>query len=132
MPDLATCSYTGFTPAMGVPVRISIGVPRFRLSYHKAGSGWVTIPELYPRPEYVQMPRDERDTFRRRYQADLKGRTEAIRRRLDDTSRDYEGRLVLLCFEKAVTGVLDCHRRMFAEFWELLTGDEVPEIGNGR
>lgn len=37
--------------------------------------------------------------------------------------------LILLCFERRARSGANCHRRRFAEYWELHTGEIIPEIG---
>jgi hypothetical protein len=108
-----------------VPVRITLGSPRWKLPYALVGS----IKALAP----------TRDLFARRgsthfesdYVAQLDGHgVEVLSSAVDALSRQHGGRgLVLLCFEDVrVLGESSCHRRMFARWWEARTDQRVPEL----
>jgi hypothetical protein len=106
---------------MGRPIRISLARPRYRTSIESDDRLW----DLTPRPSYFRAPLEE---FDRRYIAQLdRVGVKSLReqfRVLDD------GRpLILLCFERNVRSGADCHRRRFAEYWELHTGEIIPQIG---
>jgi hypothetical protein len=119
-PSLATCSYFEYKPEMGQAVRISLGLPRF----------WKTIPrltELNPPKKYFDA---KPWVFAPKYIEYLETITAyRIQEKIEGLQREFEGTLVLLCFEKNVRGPIDCHRRRFAEWWYLKTGEWVPELG---
>jgi hypothetical protein len=123
--DLATCSYKGFHPSMGIPVKTSVGKPRFKLSYEIHAE----MKTLAPRYNMLKMPYDE---YRYRYEKLLAAATAP---RLDDqfkmlmrTYKKYGDRLVLLCFEDVIEKGDWCHRRMFAKWWKTTTLRDVPEL----
>lgn len=123
MTRLATCSYREYRPEMGVPVRISLGRPRW----------WTTpipdsasIPELTPRGSYLNAPEPD---FLEAYDAQLsRYGTGHLQARFAAIAGVHGEPLVLLCFENLATGDL-CHRRQFAAWWYAETGQEVPEMG---
>jgi hypothetical protein len=119
---LATCSFADFKPSLGRPVRISLGRPKWPLRYELPD---VTFWPLTPRSDYFRAPPEE---FDRRYLARL-DRVGAERRREQFRVLDDGRPLILLCFERNVTSGADCHRRRFAEWWLLQTGEVIPEIG---
>ncbi|HUY98591.1 MAG TPA: hypothetical protein VMW47_13420 [Verrucomicrobiae bacterium] len=124
---LATCSYQAFGPEMGAAVRITRGAPRWRLPYQIAG----TIPELAPTAHEFGIK-------------DGAEFTAAYQERLSELGVDRitellkvavpHARIVLCCFETLGAVAPDvpqtylCHRRGFAEWWEVQTGDVVPEL----
>jgi hypothetical protein len=122
---IATCSWRGFRPEMGIAVGISRGVPTFPLDYR-----YVRLPILQPDGWMFSIASD--DEFNHEYRKKL-GRigTRRIAAELGAISSEAGGRtLVLLCFER-LEGPNDmrCHRRVFARFWEERTGQHVPELG---
>lgn len=123
MTSLATCSFYEFRPDMGQPVRISLGVPKFRLSWRLPS---VRLEELTPRGWYFRAPPE---VFARKFleQLDQVG-VDRLRGIFEDTL-EGDGPLVLLCFERDVRSGNDCHRRRFADWWQKNTGEFVPELG---
>jgi hypothetical protein len=120
---LATCSWRGYRPEMGVAVRITLGRP----------PRWFTHPHeevrlLAPRPRVFKL-KDDRE-FEAAYGQHLKAvGVERLMQRFQNLSEKHDGRrLVLLCFEASVE---DCHRGQFARWWESRTGQAVPELGRG-
>jgi hypothetical protein len=132
-PLFATCRFSEFDPSYGIPVRFTLGHPRFKLRYDLAGS-W---PAAAPDKAFINAPWSE---FRDRYYAklDLTGvdRFRQMARNLgietltlnSETDR-LDKPIVLLCFEKLWEPGIWCHRTMFGEWWELRTGEDVPEYG---
>jgi hypothetical protein len=134
--DLATCSYPEFTTDMGLPVRCSLGFPRYQLTYPI--DAW--LPELTPKPDYLRAPID---VYNRRFFGQLEEVGIPGFERLFDGLRkrfgDGEDRLVFLCFEQLGDRKKDgrinrsrgegCHRRGFASWWERKTGQSIPELG---
>jgi hypothetical protein len=112
---------------MGQAVRISLGLPRF----------WKTIPRLTelnpPRKYFDAKPW----VFAPKYIEHLDSiGPDHIQEQIRELQYEFvelqhkSGTpLVLLCFEKNVRGPIDCHRRRFAEWWYLKTGEWVPELG---
>ena len=131
LPELATCSYTGYQPEMGTAVKISSAAPRYiKMPAERYGNRehWIYLRELAPSASY----RDASDAvFLRAYTAHLEHLADQIEFKLRLIPVEH-GRLVLLCFEKDVSNPLACHRRVFAEWWEKRTGHEVPELGDGK
>ena len=134
--DLATCSYPEFKSEMGLPVRISLGYPRYKLNYELESKA--KLWALTPRRDYLSAPID---VYNERFTAQLE------RHGVDGINADVEEvkemfgaeRLVLLCFERLgrhpKTGKLPkstegCHRRDFARWYFDKTGDIIPELGS--
>ena len=126
-PPLATCSYFEYERPMGTAVRITRGTPRGSLSRWTDEPHWPTVRLLAPGAEYFHQGLSRED-FRDAYLADLNAagpvRIAAALREIRDTA----GQLVLLCFEKSAVAEEQCHRRIFAEWWETTTGQRVPEL----
>lgn len=124
MLDLFTCSYKEMRAPMGVPVRFTVGAPRFALQYplsHVFRGGTPTRAMLHlPKPAY-----------REAYFALLDGRgvTDLAGELLKIAEVEGQSRLVLLCFEDLGKPSLWCHRTLFGEWWKDRTGDEVRELG---
>lgn len=143
MSDLATCSYGEFKPEMGIPVRASLGLPRYVLPYTLDPRAKVW--EITPRNTYLKAS-DE--VYERSYLEQLEGYgVETIDRRFVQIASVMGGeRLVVMCFERlgakthsgiraglsdpAAGEALICHRRLFASWWEQQTGRVVPELGS--
>ncbi|MGW2320085.1 hypothetical protein [Streptomyces sp. NPDC001680] len=121
---LFTNRYQQFQPAQGVPVRITLGAPRFKLPYSLTHA----VRELAPRREYFTRPLLE---FTAAYRADLDqlGPARIAERLREIVNAEQDHRLVLLCFEDLADPKLWCHRRVFAAWWKDVTGDEVRELG---
>jgi hypothetical protein len=120
---LFTNRYQAFRPPQGVPVRITLGAPRFKLPYPLTRA----VRELAPRREYFSKSRGE---FTAAYRADL-DRLGVVRiaERLEEIAQaERDHRLVLLCFEDLSDPAQWCHRRTFASWWKEATGDEVREL----
>ncbi|WP_030826215.1 DUF488 family protein [Streptomyces hygroscopicus] len=124
MLTLFTNRYQAYQPPQGVPVRITLGAPRFRLAYQLRH----VVRELAPRKEYFSKPLPE---FTSAYRADLDrlGATWIAARLQEIAETEKEHRLVLLCFEDLTDPAQWCHRRIFAKWWKDVTGDKVRELG---
>ncbi len=124
MLTLFTNRYQAFQSSQGVPVRITLGAPRFKLSYSLTH----VVRELAPRREYFSKPLPE---FTAAYRGDLDrlGATRVADRLRQIAEADGDHRLVLLCFEDLSDAAQWCHRRIFATWWKDVTGDEVRELG---
>jgi hypothetical protein len=107
------------------PVAITRGSPKFPLRY--AVVDHVRI--LAPNAAEFEMTTD--DEFRTSYFGRLDDygveRLGRSLRRAWHVAGDPETGLVLLCFEDTWAGQA-CHRRDFAEWWELRTGQAVHEL----
>ncbi len=99
-------------------VRISIGNPRWKLPYELAGK----IPELMPTRDMLNLHYDYYKGF--------------YIRKLEETGIDkiklqlkpFGSKIILLCFENISKDDSWCHRRMFADWWEIKTGKKIPEL----
>jgi len=106
------------------PVGITLGEPKFPLHYELAGN----LRLLAPTRDSFGC-----EDFADRYLArlDAKGleRIEGVLRRYVHGYRARPGGhgVVLLCFECVQAGEF-CHRRLFADWWQAATGDEVHEL----
>ncbi|TVL91973.1 DUF488 family protein [Streptomyces sp. SAJ15] len=123
MLTLFTNRFQAFQRPQGVPVRITLGAPRFKLPYSLTHS----VRELAPRRDYLSQPEPE---FTAAYRADLDqlGPDRIAARLRQITQAEGDHRLVLLCFEDLAKPGLWCHRRVFAAWWKGVTGDEVREL----
>jgi hypothetical protein len=102
-----------------VPVRTSIGGPRFPITYGPL----VYMKELAPFGLRELAEDAFAEAYRRRL--DTIG-VERLGRRFAEISEAHDDRgLALLCFEPS--GAF-CHRRVFARWWEEQTGQTVPEL----
>jgi len=123
MTGLATCSYAEFRPEMGVPVRISLGRPRW---WRTSIPDSAFVPEITPRGWYFHASDDD---FLAAYDAQLDSYgPELIQARFDGIAAEHGEPLVLLCFEQLATGPW-CHRTRFALWWHGRTGQSILELG---
>lgn len=123
--NLVTCSYKALrsaptTDTSPVPVRISVGAPKF----WPGSESFPTVKALCP---YGLLGIADDDLFVSAYCERLdKYGVESIAEALRGIQDAYPNRpLALLCFED-----LDhdwCHRRVFADWWQRNTGKEIPE-----
>ncbi|MFF3665428.1 hypothetical protein [Microtetraspora malaysiensis] len=122
---IATCTYQEFVPAMGHPVRTTVGHPRFPLAYQLAGHARL----ITPLGTMLGRPLDAYTLLYRRHLA--ASGVDAIRAELAEIAARHEaGRpLVLLCFDKLDKPGNWCHRSQFAAWWTEHTGEPVPELG---
>jgi hypothetical protein len=111
-----------YMPAGFVPVRTSVGAPRFI----PAARQWPFASEIAP---YGLTKISDRGEFVQKYRARLeKHGVDAIRLKLAGIAADYEGKeLALCCFEDLATESW-CHRTLFAEWWAEQTGQVLREI----
>ena len=121
LPQLYTASYSDFDPAWGVPVRTSVGEPK-----------WWPEPLAHLRrvAPYGLREVTDQDEFARLYfeRLDNAG-PEAISDRLIALSATHQGRpLVLLCFEDLRRPGAWCHRRLLAAWIERNLCFAVPEL----
>jgi hypothetical protein len=106
---------------MGRPIRISLARPKYRTLIESDDRLW----DLTPHPSYFRSSPEE---FDRLYVAQL-DRVGVERLRQQFRVLDDGRPLILLCFERNPRSGADCHRRRFAEYWQLHTGEVIPEIG---
>jgi hypothetical protein len=123
---LTTCSFGEYRSEQGIPVRTSIGHPRFW-----RGEQLSLAPSLYPTRPMLVLPIDR---YEQQYRQILDSiGFDKIRGELERLVRvkpDEPPTLVLMCFEKLSKPGAWCHRRMFAQWWLEHTGEEVPELGS--
>lgn len=126
-PLFATCTYQEFDPSYGIPVRATVGYPRFKLRYQLSAN----MPDVAP-GKWFNSVSDEK--FIEMYFAKLDSVGVAAVRSEAEAIREAAHRItdpvVLLCFDKLWLHPEElCHRRLFAQWWEDHTGEEVPEFG---
>ena len=125
--DLATSRYQAadLIEASGrAAVGITLGYPRFKLRYPLIAN----LRQLAPTREMIQV--DDAHLFEEMY-----------RNRLDDlgvggvrelltmcVERANNERLAILCYEDLTKPGMRCHRRLFSAWWEVNTGESVPEL----
>jgi len=94
MTNLATCSYAEFRPEMGIPVRISLGRPRWWSGTLAVGA---LVTEITPRGWYLRRPEPE---YVEAYGEQLaRYGVEVIQTQFDAIDAEHGEPLVLLCFE---------------------------------
>ncbi|BDT39492.1 DUF488 family protein [Streptomyces yaizuensis] len=124
--EFATCSYPEFTPRMGVPIRATVGAPRYRLPYLLGGA----MPEAAPERWFMQQ---EYGPFRESLRAKLDKigveQFTSVAEAIASRAGQPDGRVVFLCFENGLNRKGWCHRAMLAEWLREQTGQEVPELG---
>lgn len=122
--ELFTHRYQDFEPSMGVPVRITLGAPRWTLPYALE----YRVREAAPSREYFGAGRPE---YQAAYMAQLDrhGHAFLASRFREIATAAGDPRLVLLCFEDLSKPDQWCHRRMFAAWWQGKTGAKVRELG---
>jgi hypothetical protein len=125
-----TCSYSEFDKHQDdvaglVPIRASVGYPRFRKPY-MTRMGYCR--DVTPRSSYLRAPYEE---FLTAFTAQLDAAGAAgINQALAKEARDHGGQHpVVLCFEDLGNPTNYCHRRLFADWWLTQTGEEVIELG---
>lgn len=127
-PLVATCSYKEFRDEMGLPVRTSVGFPRWHLPYS------LEFNMAAAAPAGALRKIGDRDVFVPAYRARLDGT--GAEKFLEDfraLSEANDGKtIVLLCFENPLNSSTWCHRTIFAEWFEEKTGIAVPEFGVHR
>jgi hypothetical protein len=121
--EVATAAYSAYVAGVGhgfVPVRTSVGVPKFA---GPAAREWPRCDELVPWGLLGNMPES---AFTARYRARLeKIGADRIRESLIAIHERHGHRpLMLLCFEPA--GAF-CHRRLVADLWQEWTGQTIDE-----
>ena len=131
--EFATCSYSEFRPEMGVPVRSSVGAPKF-FRY----SPIVRWDNTFPLPYMLRM--GKRDEFKEHYfrvldghgVEKLMGDAEFIltEYRLTPGANQHTNRLVVLCYEHPLSRSKWCHRSLWAEWMRANAGVEVTELGD--
>jgi hypothetical protein len=118
---LFTGRYATWKPGHGVPIRTTVGAPRF---WRHGPLDFVK--ELAPFGIFGKgLPTD---VARRRYLDRMEAKVDQSVAALADLTRQHPGeRLCVLCFEDVHAGQ-ECHRRWFAEWFEHRFGLEVPEV----
>lgn len=107
------------------PVGISIGKPRFRLSYEIREQCYSLAPKGY-------MLKMELEKFKPAYYEKLESigteKIISIIRRLSARAQEEGKELVLLCFEDVRVAEDWCHRTVFTEWWKENTGETIKEL----
>jgi hypothetical protein len=118
---LLTGRYQSWKPGDGVPVRSTVGYPKF----------WRHGPLLHAigiTPYGVFGKGLDHDTARAAYRQRLDLHAGAILSDLAEIARTHRGQpVVVLCFEDVHAGQI-CHRRWFAEWFEERYGIAVDEL----
>lgn len=109
---------------MGVPVRTSVGYPRFtwngpKLEYARICAPHGIFGTTTDRQAYLAAYRDHLNA----HAGEVSSQLARIAQAHSDT------RLVLLCFERLDQPGKWCHRTTLASWLEERTGLEVPELG---
>jgi hypothetical protein len=111
---------------MGIPVRTTVGAPRFKLAYQLAGHAKLITPT---RP-MLGLPRGAYEvSYRGLLNAAGAERIHAELAAIHAAAGRPAAALVLLCFDRLDKPGEWCHRSMFADWWLEHTGQEVPELG---
>ena len=108
-----------------VPVGVTLGRPRFKVDY-----AYVYLRLLAPQKYMWGKSHEEFSRLYRQYLEQIG--FARIKAELEDISIGHGDKdLILLCFEDVHKGE-NCHRRVFAEWWQEKTGEEVPEVGEPK
>jgi uncharacterized protein YeaO (DUF488 family) len=103
-----------------MPVRTSVGTPRF---WPEANA--LPVPKLITPYGLRKISDYEEFKVRHRARLDESG-VDSIRRELTEIAEAYGNKpLALLCFEKEPS---ECHRSLFAEWWEGQTDERIAEL----
>ena len=105
-----------------LPLRISLGAPKFALPYRLTADFRV----IAPTNEILQI--GDKDRYRREYRRYLDGIGVMTIQNALNPFRNDDKEIVLLCFEDLRDPEKWCHRRFFAEWWEEKTNERVPEL----
>ncbi|MFJ9745731.1 ParB/RepB/Spo0J family partition protein [Streptomyces chartreusis] len=126
--EIATCTYQEFTPDMGVPVRTTVGRPRFRLGYELTAHART----LTPTRDLLKI--EDEAAYEAGYRALLGTRgADAIRTELEGIAAQHgNGRLVLLCFDRLDKPNSWCHRTHAARWLGEHLDLDAPELGARR
>jgi hypothetical protein len=127
--NFATCTYSEFKPDMGIPVRTTVGAPRW--FPHKDMAHWKNASPL---PYMLNMPIDQ---YREHYLAMLDKHgadvlyddAHFIQQQFEQQSKYPSDRVVILCFDNLSKPGNWCHRTMWAQWWTRNTGFDVEELG---
>lgn len=121
-PLLATCTFRGYDPAMGVPVRTTVGSPRW-VRYPMEQSKLVTPYGVFGKTE-------DPAEYQRLYLARLTDHgAGTVSEELAAIRARHDGRrLVILCFCDVTRPDGWCHRRMWAEWFQEFIGQAIPEL----
>lgn len=122
MTELLTACYRRWVPSAGQPVVLSLTTPR-DLPEAKT---WPVLHVGTPRWSYFRAPYHEFDAA---YVAQLERFGPAkIARALHAIARETEAKRLILCCWEDANPEITCHRRLFARWWLLATGEEIPEL----
>lgn len=130
-PDLATCSYFDYQRGWGTAVRVAPPIPGVRLPNPRWTdlTAWPKAAFLIPKAFTIKGLTDAERAAR--YYRDLERvGAKTIANALRDLPVE-DDRLCLLCFCRTRDVLRDpwtCHRRWFAQWWQVQTGMEVPEL----
>lgn len=113
--QIYTGTYQRFEAHMGVPVRSTVGLPRFGLKYVLAGH-WVSVT---PQRAWLTDKVNEAD-FRRMYRHKLHkiGVDRVMQEAEDIATFAGDNRVVALCFDDLRKPGMWCHRQMLGEWLE--------------
>lgn len=104
------------------PLQISLGFPKYRLPYTVNGK------ILLLAPDYSLLRENNKIEYQRRYFEKLETiGVERIKHVLNSFAQENK-EIVLLCFEDVTKEGQWCHRRMFADWYELKTGEKIAEL----
>jgi hypothetical protein len=118
---LVTGRYQSWKPGDGVPIRSTVGYPKFWRHGPLLDATGIT-------PYGVFGKGLDNDTARAAYRERLDRHAGANLAGLGDIARRHRGQpLVVLCFEDVHAGQV-CHRRWFAEWFEERYGIAVAEL----
>jgi hypothetical protein len=120
---LVTARYSSWRPELGVPIRTSVGHPRF----WRRGVPLLQMRSVTPHGVFRNPTLHTVSEQRVAYLARLEDLADDIVAELAALAHAFPGKaLVVLCFEDLTKG--ECHRRWFAEWFEGRYGIEVPEV----
>ena len=104
---------------------VSIGKPRFKTGYEIREQCYALAPKGY-------MLKMEYEPYREAYFKKLEeigaDKIIGIVQRMDERAQEEGKTLVLLCYEDLRKPDQWCHRTLFAEWWQKMTGEVINEL----
>lgn len=120
---LVTTRYKTYQPGDGVPVRTTVGAPRFW-----RWGDLAFVSEIAPYGVFRNPRLHSTEAQRMAYADRLTTHQQMLIAKLADLAREHPDQtLCILCYEDVHAGE-ECHRRWFADWMETRFGILIPEV----